>query len=122
MKYFAFHHFVLNSIPTMMPPKVDHKEEKVQATMALLRRKPHMKAAAAARQTRCSYERLRCQLKGVPPSSSCGGHNKKLGTVEDNVLKDYLFMCYNLGRSASVDNVVATGNSILRTEGRDEYI
>ena len=105
-----------------MPPKVDHEEEKVQAAMALLRRKPYMKAAAAARQTRCSYERLRRRLKGVPPSSSRGGHNKKLGIVEDNVLKDYLFMCYNLGHSTSVDNVVATGNLILRTKGQDKHI
>ena len=105
-----------------MPPKVDHEEEKVQAAMALLRRKPYMKAAVVARQTRCSYKRLRCQLKGVPPSSSCSRHNKKLGIVEDNVLKDYLFMCYNLGCSTSVDNVVATGNLILRTKGQDKHI
>ena len=105
-----------------MPPKVDHKEQKVQDVINLLQRKPTMKVLAAARKTRCSYDRLRRRLKGIPPSSSRGGHNKKLGKVEDYVLKDYLFMCYNMGRSAGVDAVVAASNSILQAEGRDKSV
>lgn len=105
-----------------MPPKVDREEEKVQEAIALLQQKPWLKIARAARITSASYGRLKRRLRGVPPSSSCGGHNKKFTTVEDNVLKDYLFMCYSLGRSANLEHVIAASNSILRCQGWEETV
>jgi hypothetical protein len=53
-------------------------------------------------------------LRITGPSSSRGGHNKKLAEPEDESLRDYLLLCHFLGRSASCDHVVAAGNSILR--------
>ncbi len=80
-----------------MPPKRDLEEEKVQKTIALLQKNPGMKRSKACQLTRADYQRVTRCLKGTPPSSSRGGHNKKLCLVQDNVLKDYLIMCYGMG-------------------------
>src|SRR5436305_10561200 len=93
IEYLTFHHLPLNLPPATMPPKVDHEELKVEEAMALLKNNLGMKATKAARQTRASYPRLLRRLKGVPPSNTRGGHNKKLSEPEDDTLKDYLLMC-----------------------------
>jgi hypothetical protein len=72
-----------------------------------------MKATEAARKTRASYPRLIRRLKGVPPSNPYGGHNKKLVEPQTWALKDHLLICYALGRSASIDHIIALANSIL---------
>ena len=105
-----------------MPPKVDREEEKVQEAIALLQQKPWLKIARAAHITSTSYGQLKRCLKGVPPSSSHGGHNKKFMTVENNVLKDYLFMCYSLSHSANLEHVIAASNSILQCQGREKTV
>jgi len=46
-----------------------------------------------------------------------GGHNKKLVVPQSEALKDYIKMCYTMGRSANIEVVVASANSILRCDG-----
>ncbi len=77
-----------------MTKDMDHEEEKVQLAIKLLAQNPSLKIAQAARTTRAPYNRLRGRLAGKPPSSSRGGHNKKLSTIEDNALKDYLLVAH----------------------------
>jgi len=97
-----------------MPPADHHEEEKVQQALELLRRNPGMKLKEAARQTRASYSRPRRRNNGILRSSSRGGHNKKLTQLETSTLKEYLLMCYSMGRGAGIEHVVAATNSILR--------
>ena len=97
-----------------MPENIDREEIKVQKAVDLLNKNPRMKKSVAARTTRCSYHRLLNRLHGLLPSSSRGGHNKKLALVEDTAIRDHLILLYNLGRNAGVNNVIGAGNSILR--------
>jgi hypothetical protein len=46
-----------------------------------------------------------------------GGHNKKLAAPQSEALKDYIEMCYAMGRSANIEVVMASANSILRYDG-----
>jgi hypothetical protein len=91
-KLCTHHHSPYNLTPTTMPQDIDHEEKKVQDAIKLLENSDGMKIAEAARKTRCSYDRLRNRLNSIPPSSSYGGHNKKLTIVEDESLKDYLII------------------------------
>ena len=102
-----------------MPPSDQHEEEKVLAALDLIRQNKGMKAAEAARITRASYPRVLRRLKGVPRSSSRGGHNKKLDIPSSEALKEYLLMCHALGKGAGIDNAVEAANSILRCQGSD---
>lgn len=81
-----------------------------------------MKILKAARITRVIYSRVYRRVKGVPDGSSRGGHNKKLVEPKDRALKDYLLMCFHIGRSAGLDNLIAAGNSILRYQGTDTTV
>jgi hypothetical protein len=91
----------------------EHKEKRVQDTLALMRENPRMKATKAARQSRASYSRVLRKIKGVPRSSSHEGHNKKLDKPKSKVLREYLLICHSIGRGAGIDNVIALANSIL---------
>ena len=103
-------------LPTMSPPD-EFEEQRVLDTLELIHKNPGLKVKAAARQTRASYYRVRRRLKGIPRSSSRGGHNKKLDIPSTAALKEYLLMCHSLGKGASIDNCVAAANSILRCNG-----
>jgi hypothetical protein len=105
-----------------MPPNADHEELKVQEALQLMKENPEMTAAEAARQTRAPYERLRRRRRGVPASSSRGGQNKKLGEPETRALREHLLMCHALGKSASIDIVIASANSVLRCIGSDKTV
>jgi hypothetical protein len=100
-----------------MPPADQHEEEKVQRALKLLRKNPTMKIAVAVRQTRAIYDHIHRRLKGIPRSSTRGGHNKKLNVPSTAALKEFLLMCYTLGKGASIDATVAAANSILRCNG-----
>ena len=105
-----------------MPPNADHEELKVQEALQLMKENPEMTAAEAARQTRAPYERLRRRRRGVPASSSRGGQNKKLGEPETRALREHLLMCHALGKSASINIVIASANSVLRCIGSDKTV
>jgi hypothetical protein len=81
-----------------------------------------MKATETAYQTRASYKRLRRRRRGVQPSSTCGGQNKKLGEPETQALQKHLLMCHALSKSASINTVVASANSVLRCVDSDETV
>jgi hypothetical protein len=102
-----------------MPPNDQHEEDKVQKALALIHENPNIKVKEAACQTRAEYHRVLRWLKGIPRSSSRGGHNKKLNEPESRALKEYLLMCHGMGRGAGLDNVIAAANSILRHQGSD---
>jgi hypothetical protein len=103
-----------------MPPANQHKEEKVQRALKLLYENPSIKIATAVQQTRTIYDRVRCQLKGILRSSAREGYNKKLNVPLTAALKDYLIICYLIGRSCSIDATVAVANSILRYNSKEE--
>ena len=105
-----------------MPPKRDHEEEKVRKALDLLKNNPGMSRREACHEARVIYSRVTRRLKGIPSSSTRGGHNKKLQGPQSEALKDHIFMCYAMGRSASIDIVVASANSILRCDGSDETV
>jgi hypothetical protein len=96
-----------------MPPKRDHEEEKVRKALDLLKNNPGMSRREACHEVRTAYSRVTRRLKGIPSSSIRGRHNKKLQGPQSKALKDYIFMCYIMGRSASIDIVVASINLIL---------
>ncbi|KAI0995986.1 hypothetical protein K3495_g12194 [Podosphaera aphanis] len=102
-----------------MSPRNDHEEKKVQETLQLLQKNPSMKVAAACMKTHAIPSRVYRRRKGIPDAASKGGHNKRLDLVKDNVLKDYLFMCHSMGRSANIDQIVGVGNSILLHQGQE---
>jgi hypothetical protein len=79
-----------------------------------------MKIATAVWQTRVIYDRVRRRLKGISRSLARGGYNKKLNVPLTAALKDYLIMCYSIGRSCFIDATVAAANSILRCNGEKE--
>jgi hypothetical protein len=117
-KFFVFfsthHHFLLILLSTTMPPTNEFKENKVQNALALLQENPGMKATVAARQTHALYHRVIRRLNRTPRSLSQEGHNKKLDLPSTKALKEYLLMCYSLGKKAGINNVISFTNSILR--------
>lgn len=49
----------------------------------------------------------------MPPSHTRGGHNKKLSAVQDQALRDYIFMLHNCGMYANLDTVRLPANRLL---------
>jgi hypothetical protein len=107
----------LNKSTATMPPADQHEEEKVQRALKLLHENPSMKIAMAVWQTGAIYDCVRRRLKGIPRSSTRGGHNKKLNIPSTAVLKEFLLMCHTLGKGASIDATIAAANSILCCNG-----
>jgi hypothetical protein len=105
-----------------MPLANQHKEEKVQRALKLLYKNPGIKIATAVRQTRAIYNRVCRQLKGIPRFSAKKGYNKKLNVPLTAALKDYLIMCYLIGRSCSINATVAAANSILQCNSEKETV
>ena len=48
-----------------------------------------------------------------PPSNTRGRHNKKLNSVQDTALRDYIFMLYHCGTLANVEAVPLATNRLL---------
>jgi len=100
-----------------MPPKQDHEEIKVQKALELLKNNPGMTRREACHISRAAYGRVTRRLQGIRGSHTRGGHNKKLAVPQSEALKDHIEMCYAMGRSANIEVVVASANSILRCDG-----
>jgi hypothetical protein len=96
-----------------MPPKRDHEEEKVRKALDLLKNNPSISRREACHEAHVAYGRVTRRLKGIPSSSIHGGHNRKLQGPQSKALKDYIFICYIIGRSTSIDIVIISTNSIL---------
>jgi hypothetical protein len=96
-----------------MPKRSDFEEERVQEAIRLLKENPTWKIPRAAKEARAIERRVRDRIKGVPPSLSRGGQNKKLMDVGDIALKRHIYMCYDIGRSASIDHIPALLSEIM---------
>jgi hypothetical protein len=108
----TFNHF--HPLPTAtMPAKSTEIEAKVAAASAAMDADPRLNAAKAARQFGAPYHRLLRRRKGVPPSHTRGGHNKKLSPIQDEALRDYIFMLYSCGTPANYDTVRLAANRLL---------
>jgi hypothetical protein len=83
---------------------------------------PSLKGTVAAKQYRAIYSRLIKRRNGRPPSSSRGGHNKKLSEPQDNALKDYLYMLYALGTSTNLEVLINALNRLLYFLGSVETV
>jgi hypothetical protein len=104
-----------------MSERAKLEEERVQEAIRLLNVNPGWKIPRAAKEARAIERRVRDRIKGIPPSNTRGGHNKKLGEVEDDALKSHIEMCKATGRAANEEHILASANSILRCNGaRDE--
>jgi hypothetical protein len=88
-------------------------ESKIAAASAATDANPRLKASDAARQFDAPYYRLLRRRRGIPPSHTRGGHNKKLSTIQDQALRDYIVMLYNCGMSANQDVVRTAANRLL---------
>jgi hypothetical protein len=91
----------------------EHKERKVQQALDLLRINPDLSIAATCYATHVAYYRVTCQRNEIPRLLSRGGQNKKLDVPSTAALKEYLLMCYSLGRPAGIDSTIEAANSIL---------
>jgi hypothetical protein len=105
-----------------MPPADQHKEKKVQRALKLLYKNLGIKIATAVRQTRTIYDRVCRRLKGILRSLAKRGHNKKLNMPLTVALKDYLIMCYLIGRSCFINVTVAVVNLILWCNNEKETV
>jgi hypothetical protein len=105
-----------------MPPKRDHEEEKVHKALDLLKNNPGISRREACHEAHAAYSRVTRRLKGLPSSSIRSGHNKKLQGPQSEALKDHIFMCYTIKRSASIDIIVASANSILQCDGSNKTV
>jgi hypothetical protein len=61
-----------------MPPKRDHKEEKVCKALDLLKNNPGISRREACYEVYAVYSCVMRRLKGIPFFSIYGGYNKKL--------------------------------------------
>lgn len=100
-----------------MSKSIDFDEMCVQKAVEQLQADPTLTVATAARNANAPYFKVYRRLRGIAPSSSRGGHNKKLAEVEDRALIDHLLMCHYMGKGAGVDVIRASANSILRSRG-----
>ena len=96
-----------------MPSKTTEIEAKVDAAMAAMDANPRLKAKDTARQFNAPYQRLLRRRRGIPPSHTRGGHNKKLNSVQDTALRDYICMLYHCGTPANVEAVLLAANRLL---------
>ena len=88
-------------------------EARIDAASAAMDANPNLKASVAARQFSAPYQTLLRRRAGMPPSNSRGGHNKKLNSVQDSALRDYIFMLYSRGTTANTEEVLLAANWLL---------
>jgi hypothetical protein len=103
-------------------PKDDEIEKAIQAASEAMDRDPRLKAKDAAIQYGAHYRRLLNRRNGHPPSSSRGGHNKKLSEPEEEAIKSYLDMLYHMGKAANKSTLIQACNSILRAQGSTDMV
>ena len=96
-----------------MPSNTTEIEARITAAIAAMDANPRLKASVAARQFGVPYHLLLRRRAGVPPSSSRGGHNKKLNSVQDMALRDYICMLYHCGTPANTEVIVLAANRLL---------
>ena len=96
-----------------MPASSSEIESKITAASAAMDTNPCLKASDAARQFNAPYYRLLRRRRGIPPSHTRGGHNKKLSAVQDQALRDYIVMLYNCEMSTNREAIQRATNRLL---------
>lgn len=96
-----------------MPANTTQIEARIAAASEAMDANPRLKASVAARQFNAPYQSLLRRRRGVPPSNTRGGHNKKLSTVQDQALRDYIYMLHGCGTSANMENIQIAANRLL---------
>ena len=96
-----------------MPSNTTEIEARIAAASAAMDANPRLKASVAARQFSAPYHLLLRRRAGVPASNSRGGHNKKLNSVQDTALRDYICMLYHCGTPANTEAVLLAANRLL---------
>jgi hypothetical protein len=105
-----------------MPPKDAELEARIAEASEALDRNPKLKVLKAARDFKVPYDRLRMRRKGRPPSSSRGGHNKKLCEPQDDALKSYLLLLHSCGTNGNLDHLILAANRVLFYSGSAETV
>jgi hypothetical protein len=96
-----------------MPANTTEIETKILAASVAMDALPRLKASVAACQFDAPYHLLLRRRQGVLPSNTRGGHNKKLSTVQDQALRDYLVMLHDCEMNANQDTVRIAANRLL---------
>jgi hypothetical protein len=78
---------------------------------------PRLKATVATREFKALYRRLLNCRKGIPRSTSRGGHNKKLREPQNTAVKSYLEMLYHCRKAANQEHLILTTNRVLYYSG-----
>jgi DDE superfamily endonuclease/Tc5 transposase DNA-binding domain len=106
-------HHTTCTTTTKMPLTSAQIEARVIAASTAMDADPFLKASVAARQFSAPYQRLLRRRAGVPPSSSRGGHNKKLDSIQDKALRDYIYLLYSCGTPPNKEAVCLAANRLL---------
>ena len=93
--------------------KTTEIEARIQEASTAMNANPRLKASVAARQFNVPYRTLIRRRNGTPPSNTRGGRNKKLNSVQDKALIDYIYMLHNCGTPATYDTVFTAANRLL---------
>jgi hypothetical protein len=96
-----------------MPRKTTQIESQIETALAAMDANPFLKPSVAARDYAVPYRTLLRRHNGGKPSNSRGGHNKKLNSVQDQALRDYIFMLHGCGTPANLETVLTGANRLL---------
>ena len=88
-----------------MPLNNTEIEANIAAASEAMDANPRLSATKAARQFSAPYQRLLARQKGRLYSATRGRTNKKLSTVQDSALKEYILILHGCGTSLNLDSV-----------------
>jgi hypothetical protein len=96
-----------------MPANTTEKETQIKGASAVMDANPRLKASVDAHLFGVPCRTLLRRRERVPPSNTRGGHNKKLNSVQDKALRDYIVMLHGCGTPATIETVRTATNRLL---------
>ena len=78
---------------------------------------PHLKKTKVATQFLVSYNQFRARLQGRAAQNSKGGHNKRLGEIQEASLMDYVKYLIDLKQYPTISQVWSAAQFILARSG-----
>ncbi|RFU31685.1 hypothetical protein B7463_g4640, partial [Scytalidium lignicola] len=97
-------------------------ESRIAEAIEYIQLNPHAKIAPIARSFNVPYQKLRARLIGRNPSSSRGGHNKKLSEPQETALKDYMMLLYHSGTPGTIEVLIQAANRLLYYSGINDTV
>jgi hypothetical protein len=88
-----------------MPLNNTEIEANIAVASAAMDANPRLSATKATCQFSTPYYRLHTRQKGHLDSVTRGRTNKKLSTVQDSALKEYILMLYNCSTSLNLNSI-----------------